>query len=428
MSRNKKRQQQRKSKSSSKKHVAQTQEQNCTITQDADTTKQWIFEPIDSWFFREMRPFQVTGAELGSVFPPPARTIAGAVRGIIGERVGVDWAAYRKGDVPDLSKKMGDPRYGGEAEFGKLQLTGPYLLKDGQRLYPVPQHLLQDEEEEYYWLKPGEPLVCDLGNIKLPVVESEPDKKIKPLLNAWVDADNLRKILNGENPTKIYRAAELFVRETRIGIGLDKERVRRTTEEGLLYQTSHVRLGEGVALAVGVGGISEDLQLGDGETRHIRFGGEGRMAAVSLGSAASLPQMPVIEDQKIVLVLLTPLLVPKDGNFFMPFAGATRVQHNGADVWEVELCGVKLKILSATLGKPQREGGWNLAQNKPRALRSLVPAGSVWFCEVMEGGGDPSTLHGAKIGEETALGRGELAVGVWGPLSLSPVAELITGR
>jgi hypothetical protein len=40
-----------------------------------------------------------------------------------------------------------------------------------------------------------------------------------------------------------------------------------------------------------------------------------------------------------------------------------------------------------------------------------VPAGSVWFCEVLSG--DPTTLQGYKIGTDTELGRGELAVGKW---------------
>ncbi len=411
-----------------KRQQALARQKQPAVPQKSDIdAKQWIFEPVDSWFFREMRPFQVTGAELGSLFPPPARTLAGAVRGIIGERAGVNWAEYRKGKGEivglDLCEEMGNPTSAGETEFGKLELTGPYLLKDGKRLYPVPQHLLQeekgeqDEQEKYYWLHPGAPLHCDLGCVQLPVIKPtpSPDKKLKPLLNVWVDADNLRKILHGEKPDKekLYRATDLFARETRIGIGLDKERKRRTTEEGLLYQTSHIRLCDKVALGMGVSGIDARLQLNKGETRHIRLGGEGRMAAVSPSNAANLPQTPVNKDTKqIVLVLLTPLLVPEDRKFFMPFKGAKKVEHQGADAWEVTLQGIKLKIISAALGKPQREGGWNLAQHKPRALRSLVPAGSVWFCEVLDSG-DPSVLHGAKIGEETALGRGELAVGVW---------------
>ena len=39
--------------------------------------KAWRFDPLDTWFFREARPFgAATGGELSSVFPPPAHTVA----------------------------------------------------------------------------------------------------------------------------------------------------------------------------------------------------------------------------------------------------------------------------------------------------------------------------------------------------------------
>ena len=388
-------------------------------THSKNEVKQWCFEAIDTWFFREMRPIdELTGAELGSLFPPPARTIAGAVRGLIGERVGVNWAAYRDDGKAyninglNLYEQIGNPQCKkGEAEFGQLNLTGPYLLKDGKRLYPVPQHLLHDEEENFYWLEPGEPICCDLGKVRLPVVSPETDKKVKPL-NAWVDAENLQKILRHQKPdNKIYHSTDLFANETRIGIGLNRD--QRMTIDGLLYQTRHIRPCERVALGVEVAGIDDQLQLLPNETYSVRLGGEGRMAAVKLGTAEKLPQSPVTkETKKIILALLTPLLVPEKGEFFMPFEQAkSEKDSEGTEVWHVTLNDVKLKIISAVLGKPQREGGWNLAKNQSRPLRSLVPAGSVWFCEVLDG--NPQTLHGHKVGEEIALGRGELAVGFW---------------
>ena len=39
----------------------------------------------DTWFFREFRPHDAVGAsELSSLFPPPIRTLAGALRTLIG--------------------------------------------------------------------------------------------------------------------------------------------------------------------------------------------------------------------------------------------------------------------------------------------------------------------------------------------------------
>ena len=66
------------------------------------------------------------------------------------------------------------------------------------------------------------------------------------------------------------------------------------------------------------------------------------------------------------------------------------------------------------LGKAVREGGGDLLRRQPRPVRSLIPAGSVYFCSVE---GDVraavTALHGWHAGHATALGRGELAVGFW---------------
>ncbi len=59
------------------------------------SAKQWCFEPLDTWFFRESRPFgTVGGSELTSLFPPPARTVAGAIRTLIGENANINWNNY----------------------------------------------------------------------------------------------------------------------------------------------------------------------------------------------------------------------------------------------------------------------------------------------------------------------------------------------
>ena len=62
-------------------------------------TLHWRFDPLDTWFFREARGFETSGHnELSSLFPPPARTVAGALRTLIGEQQGADWARFPDAD------------------------------------------------------------------------------------------------------------------------------------------------------------------------------------------------------------------------------------------------------------------------------------------------------------------------------------------
>jgi CRISPR-associated protein Cmr3 len=57
----------------------------------------WRFDPWDTWFFKAAEPWDSPGARgAKSVFPPPARTVAGAVRHVYGEHAGVDWSGWAR--------------------------------------------------------------------------------------------------------------------------------------------------------------------------------------------------------------------------------------------------------------------------------------------------------------------------------------------
>lgn len=362
----------------------------------------WRFEALDTWFFRESRPHGAVGAsELASLFPPPARTVAGAVRTLIGEAQGVDWRQFPQHlDYAELRDLIGDSH-----SLGRIALRGPFLMQDGERLYPAPLHLLEKRdgnETKYVRLRPGTPVQCDLGQVRLPaLVTALPGAK--PLEQVWLTGSDLGAVLAGSTPKNLYRRTDLFSEEPRLGIARDNRCC--TVEKGLLYQTRHIRLHEGVSIGVGVSGPA--TQPADGV---LRFGGEGRPAAVRIGGACPSLPVPTLKNNQLLLMLLTHAdfngaWLPPD---FVP------EQHEGNDCWRGELAGVELTIHSACLGKPAREGGWDLATGRPRAVSGLIPAGSVYFCTVA---GDPQQaadrLHGAHSGLDTNLGRGELAVGLW---------------
>jgi CRISPR-associated protein Cmr3 len=62
------------------------------------SAQQWRFSALDTLFFKESRPIEsVGGSQLSSVFPPPARTLIGAIRTAIGEANSVDWGGVCQG-------------------------------------------------------------------------------------------------------------------------------------------------------------------------------------------------------------------------------------------------------------------------------------------------------------------------------------------
>jgi CRISPR-associated protein Cmr3 len=368
--------------------------------------KQWNFSQLDTWFFRESRPYDsIGGSQLATVFPPSARTVAGAVRTLIGEQAEINWQAFNEGDgaAHNLSKINLHEEIGDADNIGKLRFIGPYLLCKGQRLYPVPLILLE-KEGQFTRLRPGDPVECDLGNVRLPELEKT-IAGAKPIENAWLTGDELEQVLAGKNPSSYYLSTYLFEIEPRLGIAINRE--HRTVEEGMLYQNQHVRLRDNLQIGVMVGGINEVLHPKKGG--RVRFGGEGRLAEVTI-SSSNLPKLalPKNLNKNIILTLLSPANL--EGSWLPK--GFTEVSSESQEkIWRGTLNGVELTIISAVLGKSIREGGWDLANKQPREVISLIPAGSVWFCQVENG--NAADLHGYQIGLETELGRGELAVGVW---------------
>jgi CRISPR-associated protein Cmr3 len=51
---------------------------------------------------------------------------------------------------------------------------------------------------------------------------------------------------------------------------------------------------------------------------------------------------------------------------------------------------VRPKLVAAAVGRREPVSGWSLREKRPKAVRWMVPAGSVYFFEVEEG--DPSRL------------------------------------
>ncbi len=343
--------------------------------------KTWQFEALDSLFFRGAKPFNSgEGGFLDSQFPPTAQTMAGVIRAAIAESKGVNWAKFRNGEQPSIADLIGAD----SDDAGKLRFCGSYVCRDGERLYSMPLHLLYSSKENTWCkLAPSKAeLKTDMGDKRLPEVVDKLEGA-KPLENAWLDGVELEKVLLGEFPSKYYKEEDLFVAEARTGIGRDN--AKRKVNEGMLYFTRHIRLKEGVSLAMDVEG-ADDVS----PAKMLRLGGEGRMANVSVDKAEDSRLCGNDETSDTAMIIL---LTHGD------FGGNS----------EPELEGIE--IISACVGKAVREGGWDYKNRKPKPLKSLVPAGSVYFVKEKEKGA--IARLGAPIGNRTNFGYGEIAVGTW---------------
>lgn len=399
-----------------------------------------VFSAFDTLFFREARPMESVGAKpLEGRFPPTARTMSGVVRSLVGEAMGVDWLAYRDGSTaPEIEKvrKIIGPADGDG--IGALKLRGPFPTLDGERLYPAPLHVLH-KDGEYVRLKPGDAAHCDLDNVYLPEME----KKLpgaKPLEQCWLKRADIERVLCGAAPREVIEQKELFSAEPRLGIALNRE--TRSAAEGKLYQTVHARLNDWkqeVGIGIYVDNLPQEL-FGKIDNTVLRMGGEGRFASVGLAGANLWPVVPDLraaavegcrfprDARGLLLMLLTPasFVVGQENpsqqkSTWLPPGFTETKDGHGVTVWTGEIAGVELTLQCAVIGKAVREGGWDMKNHRSRHAVNLVPAGSVYFCKVMNGGiGEAAEtlqqfmqtnkLH---LGLETEMGRGELAVGYW---------------
>jgi CRISPR-associated protein Cmr3 len=377
------------------------------------------FSALDTLFFREPRPFEaIGGSELASVFPPPPRTMAGAIRSAIGDALGADWNAFHEDHAEytvggfNLHDIIG---YGDD--LGRLSVNGIWLSEKGRRLYPPPLFLLRkDNALRRFQIGSGEQ-TC-LGKVRLPKLPRGCEGFIT-LENVWLTSAGLEKALAGGLPDSadIRQGQDLFCEEPRLGIARDNS--RRTVKIGLLYQSRHIRPHKKAVLSIevdvsGLDGIAID-------SRTVRLGGQGRLAGIETATSAPFPSQPSPSRSTygLILTLLTPARFGEQS--WLP-AGFQPQQMEGARVWQGEINSISLTVHCAVIGKATREGGWDMAAHAPRPVQSLIPAGSAWYCTVDDKDFVKAikTLHGEQIGEDSRLGRGRIVCGLW------PIDELIT--
>ena len=363
-------------------------------------------EPLDTWFFRDGTPFTRDSAPqegVRSLFPPHPPTVVGAIRAALALSRG--WSGRGRWSQ-EIARVLGD----GPESLGVLSLDGPFVLRNEEPLFRAPRHLLGVDEPDGWrpaaFLRPGAPVECDLGaDIRLPdtsTARADDDwSRRKAGDNQWLTPTGMNAVLRGELPAPddIVSSRALWSDELRIG--LERDRDTRTAKEGLLYSTRHVRLACSVSLGVRISGLPPDWRPPFGRT--LSFGGESRTAACHQWNAAlSLDaSLPTTNGGRVAIIALTPLDLADDACL-------------GSEPLE-ELGGAR--VVCACLDRPLRIGGWDSLARRPLPLRSVLPPGSVLFCE----GAAPVRLRHvittggglARVGARRPLGFGLAALGAW---------------
>ncbi len=375
------------------------------------------FCPVDTWFFRDGAPFTAGATpqeDVASLFPPHPPTVTGAIRAALARSQG--WSGYGRWSG-EICEVLGD----GPDDLGMMSITGPFLLRDRQPLFRAPRHLLgtiDADGADGNWcpkalLHPGKPVVCDLGEVRLPELAPSRDaeERLEPSDDQWLTADGMNEVLKGKIPDKSQVVSSRYLWSAEIRIGLERDARTRTAAQGKLYSTRHVRPRANVSIGVCIDGLPEGWNLPAGLPggQMVPLGGESRLSEcrpwhnehATLGLESPIGE--IRRSGKAVVIALTPLDIDHDIH-----VGKRPLDESLSRQSPSGRGGAS--VVSACTDRPQRIGGWDSLQRRPRPLRSVLAPGSVLFCEI-----EPEWASNKlkRTGRRTEWGFGLTVLGAW---------------
>lgn len=357
-------------------------------------------DPLDTLFFRDGRPF-TRGEDdwAASIFPPSPGVIYGALRSL--------YFANLPEEL-ELALTDADPT-------AALRIKALYWQigaeDEGEPCFPLPLDCVRlknnRREPGGFHLLTISTLAGLATNYPLDFVLKSEEEVAGPG-NHLLDRESLVDYLEGKK--EIFFAHDLadhLYWEPKVGIGRDA--ITHAAAEHLLYRVQMLRLRD-MSLIVEY----EGLQLP--EQGFLRLGGEGRAASFThvAGEMEGLPAPAT--GRYFKLYLATPAF----------FNGGWRpgwLDHRGEGTYGP----LKLKLLTAAVGKPVPSGGFDIKIRQPKPMRRAVPGGSVYYFAILQGtiADAVAAFHGRCISEyRQQEGFGLAFTGCLDPENLS----IITGE
>ncbi len=376
----------------------------------------WLFiQPQDTLFFRDGRPFNA-GADVwtNTVFPPYPHTVYGMLRTLFAH------CFLEQPDYNDLLAGIQDEEtsrfLGTKATTGALAIRGPFvgrkmgnranmLLSAPSDLFELPATPFEKSEVHYVMAPTRQKDITAFSDMHIPFLplafadleEGTKAEVLKPVSRMVSDASilNYLKGATAHNKAAIRSGIhqEDFITEEICPIIARDENL--SAREGHLALPQHIRMQAGSdlqyeerGLLVKIdGGIADSLRLRIEDYLRarpvIRLGGEGRVAMVEMVDcddagihAAFFPIMA--ETGKFRTVLTSPAYFPQNA-FFPDFLNKDLLGD-----WNLGGEPRRVRLVAATMSRAQPVGSWDIAAIRPRETVNMVPAGSVFFFELVE--------------------------------------------
>ncbi len=346
-----------------------------------------FLQPSDTFFFRDGRPFTKGEQSEGhSIFPPLPSTVLGALRSAYIAEFG-DLSLFYSGGMRDT---IGTP----ESLCNAIRLRGVFLADNrGERtemFFPLPLDLIykkaekEDNSTALHLLAPTRRNFASNGTIDYPLTWWSTSESIDSDADGLLRLGAIQRYLQGNDTSlRLTDRATLIEPEPKIGIA--RSRVTLSSEDHMLYRIDMSRF----KTRDGNYGFVVDYECPENLPQKglLKLGGEGKSFAYQNIVSDGNPLSSHLETVKAViqstgrfkLYFVTPAIF-KQG--WLPswldkntFSGAYPIEPAAS---------IPLQLITAAVGKSVPVGGWDMAKGQAKPTWRAVPAGSVYYFELLD--------------------------------------------
>lgn len=324
-----------------------------------------ILKAYDICSFRSSKPFS-RGTEhfAESIFPPNPSTVYSALRtAIINEKnIGID-DFYENNFDNNILKEIGD-----RDKEGDLHIRGVSLYNKGPYL-PIPSDVLSNSGVCKVIKLYSSDMVFSHSPFRyVPFIDDTSYKKV----NGQFSVHDLNNYLCGNsNFSSVTEESDIISKDYRVGIGIDK--FSSTVSEGLLYIAQAIEFNEGWCIYI----IIEKADYLESKGL-LRLGGGSRPFAYEINEK---DYFSCIDKEKIMNI------INRTRKFKVIFLSPAIMSSGwkSRDIDEenyMDINGIKIKLISALIGRPHKIGGFDMVKKQPKPMYNLIPAGSIYYFQI----------------------------------------------
>ena len=354
-----------------------------------------FLQPNDTFFFRDGRPFTKGEQSEGySIFPPLPQTILGALR-----------TAYiaEHGNLSAFYAKKMENIIGTPDSLGSMKLKGVFLADRESGIYfPIPLDLVvkNNEEKDVLYALECYPETANFissaplqYHLRWDESKDDEPEEVESETSGKLKHTYMKEYLLDKRKFFRFIPREHFISdEPKIGIGRD--RTTLTSEEGMLYRINMSRF-QSRFLNMSDLGFVVDYQCDEELPSKgiLKLGGEGKSFVYESSDHNPNPLSTDVENLKAV--------IKDSGNFKLYFATPTIFEQGWLPRWidKTTKCGhylpsgidwgpthpISIQLVTAAVGKSIPIGGWNIKKGMPKPTYRAVPAGSVYYFNMLDG-------------------------------------------